>query len=125
MASPASLRSGPAINNFVFCRGEDIAIEWSVGANSASDAPAINVEGMTFEFKVKRTDSDPDPTLVATSTTIIDAVLGRIDTTIAAAQTADLEPGDYRCSLWRTNTGQRACLSRGNFSILDSVQDDD
>jgi hypothetical protein len=113
----------PATNHFQFVRGEDVEIDWTVYTGKEKNAPVKDITGETLVFKVKRTDDDDDPSLVTSSTTLgVDPTSGAAKTTIAAAEMASLEEGDYRCALWRTS-GSKACYSRGNFSVLGSVQD--
>jgi len=74
-----------------------------------------------LDFKVKRQDGDPDPSLVVSTTTVLNPTNGTAKTTIAAAQMAGLTDGDYRHALWRTNSGAKTCLSQGFFSVGNST----
>lgn len=105
---------------FTFVKGEDAIIHWTIRTDPTGTTPE-DITGWTFAFKVKRKDSDPDPSLITATPVIIDPLLGQVDVTIPSAQLATLK-GDYKYSLWRTNIGAQACLSRGFFSVSDTVQ---
>jgi hypothetical protein len=108
-----------AENSFEFKKGEDVQIDWTI--RTSLTGSVRDITGWTFSFKVKRTDADADPSLVAGTTTIVDAPNGTAATAITAAELA-LMDGDYVCSLWRTNVGAKACLSSGFFSVVDTPE---
>lgn len=110
-----------AENHFTFVKGEDIQINWTIYQDE-NQTSVQDISGWTFHYKVKRRDSDVSAALVTTVTSIVDAAGGSAQTTIAAAQMALLS-GDYRASLWRTNAGGASCLSRDDFTVLDSTED--
>ncbi len=112
----------PASPTFTFIKGEDVEIDWTQRVSDSETAAVVDITGWTFAFKLKRQDSDPDPSLVTGTTTIITAASGTFKTVIAAAEMDDLE-GDYRYAVWRTNSGALACLASGFFSVGDSTQD--
>lgn len=111
----------PAKNSFSFVKGEDAQINFTVRESDRASAAVVDITGWTFSFKVKRFDSDDDPSLVTATATATDPTNGVVTVTVPAADMEGLK-GDYRHSLWRTNSGSKACLSRGPFSVVDSVE---
>jgi hypothetical protein len=109
-----------AIEHFNCKKGEDYTINWTV-QTSETDATAINITGWTFSMKVKRKNSDADPSEITPTITIITAASGRVDAVFAAADTVLME-GDYVYSFWRTNSGAASCLCSGIFSVVDTTQ---
>ena len=75
-----------------------------------------------LDYRLKRKEADTGASLAVTTTTILVAAAGTAKTVIAST-VADTLDGDYRGSLWRTNAGAKACLSRDFFVIVDSTQD--
>lgn len=111
----------PAENTFVVDKGEDIQIDFTIRATDSDTGTALDITGWSFSFKLKRRDSDADPSLVSATITTPDPTHGVVRVSIAAASLLTLE-GDYRHSLWRTNAGYKRCLSRGPFSVVDSAE---
>ncbi len=112
----AVIRSTPP---FELVKGEDFEIDWTI--LSSSTGSAVDITGYTFAFKVKRKDSDADPSLITPTITILVAASGTVKTVFAASGTVLLQ-GDYRYALWRTNSGSASCLAHGTFSVVDTVQ---
>jgi hypothetical protein len=112
-----------AANTFgPFSKGEDIEIDFTIRVADDSSAAVVDITGWTFSFKVKRTDADADPSLTPNATvTIISALAGTVKAVIPKVDTLTLS-GDYRHALWRTNAGANACLSKGYFSVVDTVE---
>lgn len=108
-------------DSFMFAKGQDWAIDWTIRDADADTADPVNIAGWTFAFKVKRQDADPDPSLVTASISIVDAAAGQVRTTGTAAELDNLI-GDYRFALWRTNAGAKVPLRTGYFSVVDTVQ---
>jgi len=113
----AVLRATPS---FECVRGEDYEIDWTVWTDDTCTT-ARDITGYTFAFKVKRKDSDADPSLITPTITILVAASGTVKAVFAAADTLLLQ-GDYRYAFWRTNSGSASCLASGIFSVLDTVQ---
>jgi len=111
----------PAMNVFEFRKGEYVTINWVIHETSSLMAPTIDITNWTLSFKVKRHDKDPDPSLVPAPTTVVDGPSGRAQTLISDTDMATLL-GDYRHALWRTDTGVKACLSQGYFTVVDTVE---
>jgi hypothetical protein len=105
--------------NFELMKGEDFEIDWTI--LTSSTGVAVDISGYTFAFKVKRRDSDADPSLITPSVTIQVAGSGTVSTIFAAADTLLLQ-GDYRYAFWRTNAGSVSCLASGILSVKDTVQ---
>jgi hypothetical protein len=110
-----------AFNVFEFRKGEVGTINWVIRESQTALAPTIDISTWHLSFKVKRRDRDPDPSLVAGTTTIVDGPNGRAQTVISDTEMAQLF-GDYRHALWRTDTGLKTCLSQGYFHVVDTVE---
>ncbi len=111
----AVTRSSPS---FSLIRGEDFEIDWTI--LSSSTGAAIDITSYTFALKVKRRETDADPSLVTPTITIQVAASGTVKAVFAAADTLLLQ-GDYRYAFWRTNSGSASCLASGIFSVTDTV----
>lgn len=109
-----------ATPSFECMKGEDFEIDWTIYTSSAQTT-AANINGYTFAFKVKRKDSDADPSVITPTITILVAALGTVKCVFAAADTALLD-GDYRYAFWRTNSGSATCQASGHFAVKDTVQ---
>lgn len=107
-----------ATDAFEFVKGEDVQIDWTV-QTSETDTTAKNITGWTLDMMIKRRASDTGSSLVTTSTSLVIAASGTAATTIASADTDDLD-GDYVYDLWRTDVGAKTCLSSGTISFIDS-----
>jgi hypothetical protein len=105
---------------FLFVKGEDAQIDWTVQTSATNISP-IDVTGWTFAFTVKRWDRDADPAVIAPTITVPDAINGTVAVAFSAAS-MDLLSGTYRYSFWRTNAGSKACLARGFFTVQDSTR---
>jgi len=103
---------------FEFVKGEDAQIDWTIYTSSAQTT-AKDVTGWTFEMVIKRRASDTGSTQVASTTSIVSAAAGTVQTTITSADMDDLE-GDYQFDFWRTNSGAMTCLCAGTFSVVDT-----
>lgn len=113
----------PATNNFSdFRKGEDIEIDFTIRVSSVPTSAVVDISGWTFDFKVKRRNSDLGASLITSTISILVAASGTLKIVIAAAQSA-LLTGDYRYALWRTNSGAEACLSEGFLSVVDTVRE--
>lgn len=106
---------------FVFAKGQDWVIDWTVRASDSDGAAVVNITGWTFAFKVKRHDADADPSLVTATITLTDAANGAVRTSGSAAELSVMS-GDYRFCLWRTNAGAQVPIRTGFFSVVDTVQ---
>ena len=96
---------------------------FTVRDEDTDSAAVLDITGWHFSFKVKRRDEDTDASLVASGTaTIINAAAGEVQIAVSSASTSAML-GDYRYSLWRTDTGAASCLSQGYFSVVDTTQD--
>jgi len=111
----------PAANSFEFRKGEDVDVDFVIRESDSATAAVRDITGWTFSFKVKRRDSDADPSVVTPTITVTDAVNGAVKVVIASAD-LDAMFGDYRHAFWRTNTGAKSCLSEGLFSVVDTVE---
>jgi hypothetical protein len=112
----AVIRATPS---FECIKGEDFEIDWTI--LSSSTGAAVDITGWTFALKVKRRDSDADPSLITPTCTVLVAASGTVKAVFAAAATV-LLLGDYRYAFWRTNAGAMSCLASGIFSVRDTVQ---
>jgi hypothetical protein len=108
-----------ATPSFECIKGEDFEIDWTI--LSSSTGAAVDITGYTFALKLKRRDSDADPSLITPTITIQVAASGTVKAVFAAAATV-LLLGDYRYAFWRTNAGAMSCLASGIFSVRDTVQ---
>jgi len=108
-----------ATPSFQLVRGEDFEIDWTI--LSSSTGSAIDITSYTFALKVKRRDSDADPSLITPTITIVVAASGTVKAVFAAADTL-LLTGDYHYAFWRTNSGAASCLANGILSVKDTVQ---
>lgn len=111
----------PATNHFGFKKGEDVEIDFTQRTGDSASDPVEDITGWTFSFKVKRTAADADPSLVTPVVSIVSAAAGTYKVVISAADLATLD-GDYVYSCWRTNSGAKACLSEGFFSVVDTPE---
>jgi hypothetical protein len=111
----------PATNSFEFRKGEDAEIDFTQRTGESDTDPVEDITGWTFSFKVKRTSADADPSVVTPTISIVTAAAGTYKVVISAADLA-LMDGDYVYSCWRTNSGAKACLSEGFFSVVDTPE---
>ncbi len=109
-----------ATPSFESIRGEDVTIIWTVWTDATCTTPQ-DITGYTFAHKVKRRDADADPSLITPTITILVAASGTVKSVFAGTDTLNLQ-GDYRYSLWRTNSGSMSCLASGPHSWKDTVQ---
>lgn len=104
-------------NAFDFYQREDIQLNLTATVADEDGAASEAITGWTLEFRLGRSNSTTEPAVYADAViTVTDAAAGTVSVVIPSAASA-LLLGDYRHSLWRTNSGALTCLSVGAFSV--------
>jgi len=94
-------------------RGEDVELDFTLD-------PVENVSGWTMILSVARREGAAP--LIEKTLTIVSAAAATFTQSLEAADSADLDVGSYRWSVWRTNTGSARVYARGEFRISASVE---
>lgn len=88
---------------------------------SSTDTTGVDIAGWTIVFTLKRRKSDPSAILNVTAALVTPAS-GIYSITLTPAQLNALKPGDYHCDIQRTNSGARAVMAIGLFTVIDPVR---
>ena len=102
-------------NDFNWFRGEDILITFTM-------TPLTDITGWTISCGVKKSMSDPSPTLTIAGT-VTNAAAGIFTVPVTAAQnTTTLQTGSYVYAVERTDSGSVAVLSEGSILVKPSAK---
>lgn len=98
-----------ATTNITCFRGEDLAFTLTM-------SPVVDVSSWTTTLVVKAGDGSGDALITVAGSVVGDGTAGQITFTIPAAA-SNIPPGVYSHTIARTNTGSKAVLSEGGFTV--------
>jgi len=98
-----------ATTNLTISRGEDVTLTLTM-------SPVVDVSSWTTTFVVKASDGSGDALITVAGVAAGDGSAGQVTFTLAAAAT-NITPGVYSYSIARTNTGSKAVLAKGKFTV--------
>lgn len=112
---------GIPVNKRTFYRGDDWVI--TVHVLKADGTPEdVGGWSSTLTFRKARTDADP-PVLTASGTIVGAPTDGVLSFAVARAATLAVIPGEYACSVVRTNAGNVDTLIDGTTIVKLNIKD--
>lgn len=101
----------------VVTRGEDRTFN-GTHVTSATDSTAVNISGWTMKFTAK----DARGRVVLTKTpSVVSGAAGTYTFAVTASDTT-INPGQYACDLWRTDSGNATIMGLGTLTINGEVR---